>query len=630
MLSIVVANERSVAAANPQRGARAEANRGKLMRSGTSNTFNTRIIFRERSLSSVSRCARRHVTAADPDSTSASSNVYHTRRRSAVMADPALLRTAPIIIFCCIGAVSCAQTRHGSEYELLTRLPWPGPDRGDEASAVWLDVSVHDTNNGGSVNCNTMLGCAPDGSGVKLQVRASARVREGHSRSGAAQDAAGLLLDLGGRDRQSQWYLETVTTRAEATEVWHYDVPPTPFNSAQTTPIDYGSDLACVASDVPTDVSHEAPQCDATSEVLFELEREVSLSCVGEAPFEALRLRSFLSRDYDAPDAPQLRVPLSSQADVALFALPSTLADENGVVDDALEQHVRAELGRVAARVEGKRRTSTAAREVLSAEQQIVAKEYAAHATHPWLAEAVTSSPGAYERLLEPDLGAALRTRDVRRLLSLVRLVSPSGVWAFEVFPPHVREALMEEISSAHQSDIEFTRPNSMNYRGLVLEEIGLQPLLDSIVSAVMAPLATLLLPQYEVWPGSLDHNHGFTISYAREGPDDIKLDSHMDDSEVTLNVCLGDDFTDGSVFFGPARDHPNAKQFEGEGKTIVPHVPGFGLLHAGQHFHGAHQIGTGRRVNVVAWARSSSAFASTAEHLAERCSGDEPQFIEL
>ncbi|CAF1031831.1 unnamed protein product [Adineta steineri] len=49
-----------------------------------------------------------------------------------------------------------------------------------------------------------------------------------------------------------------------------------------------------------------------------------------------------------------------------------------------------------------------------------------------------------------------------------------------------------------------------------------------------------------------LDSHHGFVVEYAMDK--DRKLDFHVDDSAVTLNLCLGTEFTDGQLYFGGVR----------------------------------------------------------------------------
>ena len=76
-----------------------------------------------------------------------------------------------------------------------------------------------------------------------------------------------------------------------------------------------------------------------------------------------------------------------------------------------------------------------------------------------------------------------------------------------------------------------------MNNYGVVLNDIGLRDSL-SAVQALVQPLAALLFP---LEGRHLDDHHSFVVSY-RTG-EDLGLDMHTDDSDVTLNVCLGEKF---------------------------------------------------------------------------------------
>ena len=119
-----------------------------------------------------------------------------------------------------------------------------------------------------------------------------------------------------------------------------------------------------------------------------------------------------------------------------------------------------------------------------------------------------------------------------------------------------------------------------MNNYGFVLQELGLGPMLESILRHVLSPLSRILLPAYcsggrggnagtngtngtstrgggggGVNSGhagtSLDSQHTFTIRY--KAGEDTDLDNHMDQSAVTLNVCLGGEFEGADVYFkGP------------------------------------------------------------------------------
>ena len=82
-------------------------------------------------------------------------------------------------------------------------------------------------------------------------------------------------------------------------------------------------------------------------------------------------------------------------------------------------------------------------------------------------------------------------------------------------------------------------RPNSMNNYGVVLNACGFEQTMDALQRDCVTPLARLLFPRQG---GDADHHHTFMVQY-RHG-EDLGLDMHTDASDVTLNVCLGKDFT--------------------------------------------------------------------------------------
>jgi hypothetical protein len=126
---------------------------------------------------------------------------------------------------------------------------------------------------------------------------------------------------------------------------------------------------------------------------------------------------------------------------------------------------------------------------------------------------------------------------------------------------------LVEEVESFENSGLPVMRPNSMNNYGLILDEIGFTPMLDQLRSQYVSPFASILYPH--VGGASLDYHHGFIVPAACPPPristshrlyrnsllrfwspkvqyklsEDKKLDFHYDESEVTLNVCLGKEF---------------------------------------------------------------------------------------
>ncbi len=81
------------------------------------------------------------------------------------------------------------------------------------------------------------------------------------------------------------------------------------------------------------------------------------------------------------------------------------------------------------------------------------------------------------------------------------------------------------------------------------------------------------------------------------------RLVPHSDDSEVTLNCCLGeDDFVGGSVQFYGLR----GTQDEGKllGEVERPDV-GKAIIHAGRHVHAVTDVTAGNRYALIVWTRS-------------------------
>lgn len=100
------------------------------------------------------------------------------------------------------------------------------------------------------------------------------------------------------------------------------------------------------------------------------------------------------------------------------------------------------------------------------------------------------------------------------------------------------------------------------------------------------------------------DRHHTFVVRY--KVGEDLGLDMHTDDSDVTFNVCLGKDFKGaGLQFCGDqgATDHRKASlQYQ--------HRVGHCVVHRGHRRHGADDITEGERLNLIVWTRCSEKLA--------------------
>ena len=97
------------------------------------------------------------------------------------------------------------------------------------------------------------------------------------------------------------------------------------------------------------------------------------------------------------------------------------------------------------------------------------------------------------------------------------------------------------------------------------------------------------------------DSHHSFIVRYTAS--EDLGLDMHTDDSDVTFNVCLGFDFTGATLTFCGymgARDHRKASH-------VYRHEVGRAVLHSGQRRHGADDIQQGTRMNLIVWSHNKA-----------------------
>ena len=83
-----------------------------------------------------------------------------------------------------------------------------------------------------------------------------------------------------------------------------------------------------------------------------------------------------------------------------------------------------------------------------------------------------------------------------------------------------------------------------MNRSGCILNEIGMGPLMDRLIYMYIGPLCTAVYPR--LLSEGFEAHHSFIVAYS---PDtDSGLGVHDDNSEVTINVALSDDYDGASL----------------------------------------------------------------------------------
>jgi len=203
---------------------------------------------------------------------------------------------------------------------------------------------------------------------------------------------------------------------------------------------------------------------------------------------------------------------------------------------------------------------------------------------------------------LQPEVKQVLTDGSPAALRSVLREMCTDsvgyGVYQIDLFTDAFCNAMLSELNHHETSGIPLRRPNGMNRYGAILSDLGFQKgLLEPIMSCVMLPFARVLWPTWVTQQDCADM-YGFVVTYEVGG--DLSLAEHSDTSNVTLNACLGSQFTGGDLYFKGVRftDSEDDKR-----ELLVSHTPGKAVIHLGGHVHGAHPITSGKRSNLILWA---------------------------
>jgi len=224
---------------------------------------------------------------------------------------------------------------------------------------------------------------------------------------------------------------------------------------------------------------------------------------------------------------------------------------------------------------------------------------------------AYRKTPALFENLMQKewlapgvdDVVAAAKRGEVHPIIKK----EAEGIYSFDLFTEKFCRALLDEVDNYFDTGLPVRRPNSMNNYGLIVNEIGMRPAITKFQQEVLLPIAKLLFPNIGY---SFHNHHSFMVQY--RATEDPNLDLHTDDSDVTVNICLGEEFTgSGLTFCGyvGAADHRHFNY-------SYQHKKGRAVIHLGTRRHGADDIHTGTRRNLIIWNHNSKYRASKAYSL--------------
>lgn len=183
------------------------------------------------------------------------------------------------------------------------------------------------------------------------------------------------------------------------------------------------------------------------------------------------------------------------------------------------------------------------------------------------------------------------------------------GVWSLPLLSEAGCAALLAELEQ--RRDGQQQAPNSMHAYGAILADLGLGAIGTWLRQEVVAPIGAAHYS--ELGGAELEQEHGFLAEY---GPDaDTELGYHVDDSVVTLNLCLGESFSGSELYFRGVRcDLHRQEPWTPSEEFELEHEPGIAVLHAGRHRHGVHPIRRGVRRNLILWCQGARGRQIAAE----------------
>ena len=177
------------------------------------------------------------------------------------------------------------------------------------------------------------------------------------------------------------------------------------------------------------------------------------------------------------------------------------------------------------------------------------------------------------------------------------------GIYSFEIFKPEINKLWIEEIENIKEflntNILPMEQPNPENNHGIILDDFGFKHILESLIKKIISPIAKHL------WSGvgedSLELGHAFTVAYSAKMDKNLSL--HEDNSELTVNYCMGpDDFKGSRVKFKGVRcrAHGTVKKFIKKEEYWYTNVPGRAVIHMGRHYHRAENVKSGSRQNII------------------------------
>ena len=145
---------------------------------------------------------------------------------------------------------------------------------------------------------------------------------------------------------------------------------------------------------------------------------------------------------------------------------------------------------------------------------------------------------------------------------------------------------------------------NSMHFSAVSTHELGIKKFIDTFAKNILEDVVKSLFSNSTRI--NFDSIHSYIVRYGAEY--DRELGLHVDDSLVTMNLCLNDGFSGSDLIFKGTRCpiHVDTEKMN-DTEICIKHKKGFMVLHGGKNRHYVTPIESGERYNLIAWCQNNN-----------------------
>ena len=152
-----------------------------------------------------------------------------------------------------------------------------------------------------------------------------------------------------------------------------------------------------------------------------------------------------------------------------------------------------------------------------------------------------------------------------------------------------------------------YKQANSMHQEAILIDQLGLEPLIQSFSNFFLTNIASEFFPARHLPP--LDGLHSYIVRYSKSLDHDLGF--HVDDSFLTINLCLNDDFEGSELVFEGTRCPRHIETPAADRERIcIDHKRGYIVFHHGKNRHYVKGIENGERYNLIIWCQNSAEYS--------------------